>query len=271
MKIFKHIESINILKNNQKPLLIYHIPKTAGTSFIHYLEKILPESQIISRISNDEELNNQVKRVCSISRKEKDQIKLIFGHRSFDIYNHFNDARLGCVFRNPIQRAISHYYFHNQAIYDGMPMRTGKGFIAAKKRPELAEVGERRFLELLIEFSEEKSGYDGRGSISGNFQAMSLVNRLDFVGITENMKLTVFLLNKIYNFPLGDITIENKQSYIIPDYFPSWFVERCNECFKLDLYLYQLVLKKFDKQYIDVMNNNQDNYNQWYEFNCKSI
>ena len=63
--------------------------------------------------------------------------------------------------------------------------------------------------------------------------------------------------------------IQNKQHYIIPNYLPSWFVERCKKCFELDLFLYILVLEKFAKQYNDVMNDNFDNYNQWCKFNAE--
>ena len=63
---------------------------------------------------------NEVKtNLEKLSSKEIKKIKYIFGHKVFKIFDIIKPKEIGCFFRNPISRAISHYNFHNQAYDEG--------------------------------------------------------------------------------------------------------------------------------------------------------
>lgn len=260
------------MQSAHHPILIHHIMKTAGTSFIHYLEAAFPAEQIVARLGHAEELKEQAERVQTMTLEDKEKIRVIFGHHASNMRTLFPDTRQGAFFRHPIRRIISHYHFEYE--------HADAYGISRDMRPLPEEVGEKRFFERVLEMSQEKGGRNA------NFQTMTLASylgeppgsitesaipgyleKLSFIGIQEHFCLSAFMLHKLYAFPLIPMPMANhsKKSAMI-DYWPQWFIDRCTQHFYLDFLLYKLACNRFDDQYHYVMDSSAQASLEWLQY-----
>lgn len=110
----------------KNPLLIYHIPKTAGVSLIRYLEKNLTTNELLKVYPSGEETgpNSSVDSLFSNLKKEKrDALKVIIGHdvthstlmNKIEISNY----RFCTVLRDPIARLNSSLNYSLMLISEG--------------------------------------------------------------------------------------------------------------------------------------------------------
>lgn len=112
------------MNSNQKKIIFVHIPKTGGITFKNMLISNYKESEVIKW--QKPECNRTVEELHGFISQGK---ALIMGHIDFAILNQqaFDDYKLICFLRNPIDRTISHYvHFQTSKLeehqpYKGMP------------------------------------------------------------------------------------------------------------------------------------------------------
>jgi hypothetical protein len=95
--------------NAETPLLISHIPKTAGTSLRKLVEQFNPDAVL----AYDRELalgNPNAEFIRNF--KSRPQPKVVLGHFSFGVHKLLDvPPRYASIFRDPIQRVISLYWY----------------------------------------------------------------------------------------------------------------------------------------------------------------
>mgnify|MGYP002624169310 CR=1 FL=1 len=102
-----------------------HIPHTAGTTIVTHIKRNFKQSEYLELQFNDLEIRKRLpkhkdyldavrNRVESLSGKERDEIKIVFGHVvPWGIHKSFKQkAHYVTFLRDPISRAISTYNFH---------------------------------------------------------------------------------------------------------------------------------------------------------------
>lgn len=89
--------------------LFIHIPKTGGTSLYYALEKRLGKSKVfLDRSGGDYKL-------AQLSKEERSQLDFVQGHFDFGVHRYFDRSYRYITFlRDPIDRAISEYYFFKE-------------------------------------------------------------------------------------------------------------------------------------------------------------
>src|SRR5688572_23622371 len=92
-------------------LIFLHIPKAGGTTLHSILERLYEGSNLFSIKVRGHHLG--VEEFTSLSQEKKDQIQLLKGHMPFGLHTHFKDADVKYItlFRNPVDRIISHYEY----------------------------------------------------------------------------------------------------------------------------------------------------------------
>ncbi|MGH6839118.1 MAG: sulfotransferase family 2 domain-containing protein [Methylocella sp.] len=123
-----------------KAIISVHVPKTAGSSFLVWLESIFGSDQIVRDADRptdpNSEMNVDPARVLSryaAARKLPDGSLVVHGHFWAKKYERIENAVRITFLRDPIERTISHYYFwlntpgagnslHQRVLDDGMGM-----------------------------------------------------------------------------------------------------------------------------------------------------
>ncbi len=92
-----------------KRVLFEHIPKCGGTTISNYLKSNYNQKRIYELGSNP---TTSVDYYISLPEKERRKYDLIIGHGAHRLLNYIdNDFIKLTIFRDPIERIISHYYF----------------------------------------------------------------------------------------------------------------------------------------------------------------
>jgi hypothetical protein len=93
-------------------LALAHIPKTAGTSLLKALQRAYPGEMITDYLVMDRVPRSaiQVKYDAIVRRVRQPRAKVVFGHFSLGKYR-WIAGQFGAVFRDPIDRVMSHYFY----------------------------------------------------------------------------------------------------------------------------------------------------------------
>lgn len=97
----------------EQPVIFLHIPKTAGTTLSHIIERQYSSEHIVSFGSDT---HKSIQKFKSLSRKRRARIRMLKGHMGFGLHKYFpnNANRSPAVYftlmRNPVERVISHYH-----------------------------------------------------------------------------------------------------------------------------------------------------------------
>jgi len=98
-----------------KLFLFLHIPKTAGTTLHYLLERqfAIKENELLFTIYKQGHTEQAYKKLTSLSREESNRIQVIRGHMPFGWHRLFpwREFSYFTIFRDPIERVISHYYY----------------------------------------------------------------------------------------------------------------------------------------------------------------
>lgn len=99
-------------QNQSETAIFIHILKTAGTSLHHILQRQYRPDEIFSTWENNLHPNEAIPLLESLTEKEKRQIRLIRGHLPYGMHRYIpQPASYFTLLRDPIERAISFYYF----------------------------------------------------------------------------------------------------------------------------------------------------------------
>lgn len=91
-------------------IIFLHIPKTAGTTTRHCMERCLPPTETCFVYSGEVRFN-EPEDVLRMDAKQLDDVKFVCGHvdHSFALSLPCTNPRLATIVRNPVSRAISLY------------------------------------------------------------------------------------------------------------------------------------------------------------------
>jgi len=97
--------------HQKEDLLVFnHIPKTAGTTFKPALRKYFTRQEILPIPWTG--YWHSMEKIFALTEEEKSKIRFIEGHQPFGIHEISNRRVFNILFlRDPIERALSHYYY----------------------------------------------------------------------------------------------------------------------------------------------------------------
>jgi galactose-3-O-sulfotransferase len=88
-------------------LVFLHVPRTAGTTFVHILERQYGGDGVLRLY--DSTFGDEL---AALSRDELDRVRVVAGHFYFGAHVHLpGPCRYLTFLRDPVERVISHYYF----------------------------------------------------------------------------------------------------------------------------------------------------------------
>lgn len=236
-----------------------HIPKTAGTTLnsilagvyrpgerheimMRGMSWILPKPTIVRRplISL-----SKIRRLKSAVRTHPGP-RLIHGHFDLSIAKYFPpDARFFTLLRDPVERAISHYYHYRRRVDDRIhPLAM---------RSSLAEwVSDRGIVEMdngqTRRLAGEMNLPCGRVTAQMLERAMSRLARFAVVGLTERFDQSLLLLQRAFGWEVQAVRAQNVGGNRPPRTEVSeealGTIERCN---RLDQELYRFAAELFEK------------------------
>ena len=112
---FQQDISPNVTQNQSETAIFIHILKTAGTSLHHIMQRQYHPHEIFSTWENNLHPNEAIPLLESLPDEEKRQIRLIRGHLPYGMHRYIpQPATYFTLLRDPIERAISFYYFLRQ-------------------------------------------------------------------------------------------------------------------------------------------------------------
>lgn len=109
------------MNSDQKKIIFVHIPKTGGITFKNMLISNYKESEVVKW--QKPECNRTIEELHGFISQGK---PLIMGHIDFSLLNQqaFDDYKLICFLRNPIDRTISHYvHFQTSKLEEHQPYK----------------------------------------------------------------------------------------------------------------------------------------------------
>ncbi len=212
------------MKNKKKPLYIFlHIMKCAGSSIRFYTKENLDKDEFLLLYENERPIfkknkKNIEKYISSLTREQKNKIRVIFGHMTFYglhrlFYN--RDCRYISFIREPFNRTISHYNWDLMRYYDNELPRERIPELFPKDRKDLSFkswfynwVGANKERNLRMEnfifrslfllfFNDTVKDQD----INNNYlrKIKKILSKFYFIGIVENYGDFLFFYNKIGN------------------------------------------------------------------------
>jgi Sulfotransferase family len=94
--------------NRDEALIFLHIPKTGGTTFSRVLER---QYRLAQSFWSDMD-RPSFQRFAKLRESERAKIRFAYGHLAFGFHELLpRPARYMTLLRDPVERAISHYYF----------------------------------------------------------------------------------------------------------------------------------------------------------------
>ncbi len=96
--------------SHHKTVVFDHLPKCGGTSINSYLTTVFPNRYTYG--INGADPHNSVKKFMSLAAKKRHRYKLVYGHQAYKLLDFTDPGSIrATVFREPVDRIISHYYF----------------------------------------------------------------------------------------------------------------------------------------------------------------
>jgi hypothetical protein len=215
-----------------KKVIFMHIPKTAGRTLRSILEKNYAMDEVIRTYSN-----TQIERFQSLSKDEKEKVKIIIGHNFFGMHEYL-DEPYGYItmLRDPIERVISLYYFILSE--RGTPMfkkYTDKGF------------------EFFLDEEPQTINWQTRFVSGGGLNLIEAKDHLKkhflAVGISERFDDSLRIIKK-------ELSLKNlnyKSINVTPnrprkEELPPQIIKRIEKNVKLDIELYKYSLEMFEEK-----------------------
>jgi hypothetical protein len=176
--------------NHPTPLFFCHLPKTAGVSVISHLGALFGQERCW--LDQSASAGNWIH-----STDELQKYRLITGHVPLRILDHLGfHANSFTVLREPIERTISHYFFLRSR--RDLPKRANGTLITIDEfvdHPSTRGVAYNfQTFQLAVEV-DERGEYVNPLDAYNSERAVASLDRVDVVGTTEELDLTLALLH----------------------------------------------------------------------------
>lgn len=226
-------EQGNITKHVEKPHLFIHVAKTAGSTLSSVFKRSERPSKFLHTWAHP-----KLQDMPNVATKDS-----VFGHFRFGLHYYFNrSCTYMTVLREPIDRVVSHYYYH----------------IQHKKDPGHAFAMNRTFEEWIRdspaannEQTRVLSGQRSQFNITESTLDMAEYHMRQFavVGLTEHYHETLFLLKYIAGLKVTRYRAVNKgvKRPKVAD-VPEETIELIKKANWADIQLYNLAVEIYTKQ-----------------------
>ena len=112
-------------------ILFDHLPKCAGTTINTYLVSHFPKRLVFQ--TNGQNPSESVGRFQSLSERSRYRYRLILGHLAHDLLDYVHPGTITLtIFRDPIDRIVSHYFYVRQNPHHYLHDRVMKSNIQLK-------------------------------------------------------------------------------------------------------------------------------------------
>lgn len=179
-------------------LVSIHIPKTAGTSFIHSLKKQYGYQKVV-RIDINKRINLNKTPINKAYVYKNPEV--IHGHFTIDSLNNylslFPNIPVITWLRDPVERVISNYFYLNKQLRKEIK-EENKGLILPKMERSL------------IEYAQAERNCN---KMSKFLKGIDLKD-LFFIGIVENYDKDIYELGRKLNWSIPEIVMHNKTGKI---------------------------------------------------------
>jgi hypothetical protein len=252
----RYINDFNPLNNNKyqtmkngfennKIIIFLHIPKTAGSSINSIINHVFDKEQIFDAYTITEDEKMQQKFINDINGKKS--IKIIRGHYRFGLHEYIKDpSTYYTIFRNPVERVISHYYFVKRYPKHYLYDQVTQSNMGLKEYVTSGICGELRNNQVVLMIDKRSNSI-----LSPNEKLQlaksNLIKYFEVFGITERFDESLILLEKEYNWKVvgnsrKNVTINRPSK----DEIPKETIDIIKEFNLLDFELYNYAIYLFD-------------------------
>lgn len=193
--------NLSLSKNEQTDLYyFFHMHKTGGTSVHEYLSDVVPKKELFPSFFSEDLMNRG-------SLREHSYLSGHFGNLPLMIKS--RNLRLATTLRDPVQRGLSHYKHTLRApalpLYDETTTSSLEEFVFGPSGPLLFGNYQARLLaQLSSQWGRFLWAFDtGINTPEYLFElAMEGLEKIEVIGITENLRDFIARLSKAWGLPL---------------------------------------------------------------------
>ena len=239
------------MKQGDKTLIFLHIPKTAGTTLHHILERCYPKDQIFT--FKDPIDQDAIEHFKQLAEDRREPYRLVKGHLSFGFHRHLPGPSTYFTFlREPIARVLSFYYYarSHPDHYLYSLLRRGDVDLKTLLRQRTPTTLEFFNLETSMIAGDEWQNPDRSADrIALERAKQNLRTHFQFVGLTEEFDASLQRLSAIFGWKAGSYSKKNVTRRKPPiETVDTETRELLREANAFDIELYQFARELFEAQ-----------------------
>ena len=182
------------------PILFDHLPKCAGTTIIQHLLTQYP--QRVAYLTNGSKPSESAKKFKSLSAESRHGYHLVAGHCTHQLLNYVHpDSIKLTIFRDPVERIISHYFFVRENKRHYLHQKIVKSNLSLEDyaTSELSCELRNFYISHFSGFSVEEMNQNPQESIA---RAVSIVREnYDVIGFQDDLTSTMNKLQNLADLP----------------------------------------------------------------------
>jgi hypothetical protein len=239
------------MKSGGETVIFLHVPKTAGTTLHHILERCYPRNQICS--FKDPNYRSELENFQKLSTETREAYRLIKGHLSFGFHRHLPGRSTYITFlREPVARALSFYHYARSHPEHYLYPLLGDDHVDLKillrqRTPTTHELFNLQTSMVAGDEWDDPERPADRAALERAKQ--NLRSHFDVVGLTEEFDTSLRLLRRRFGWKVKFYTRKNvtRRKDQIDNLDPETH-SLLREANALDIELYQFARELFDAQ-----------------------